>query len=108
MSQRPADPKPVADIARRELTKPARSRGDDIQRTLTRYAIVDVRLHHAPCPSTRAAGSTLGHPSKPAWHDDAYLGQIMAEVVEPGTIEPLLSGFWRIFGLEHRPMDRLV
>jgi hypothetical protein len=48
-----------------------------------------------------------GYPSKPAWHDDAYLGQIMVETVEPATIEPMLSGFWRVFGLEHRPMDHL-
>lgn len=31
----------------------------------------------------------------------------MAETVEPATIEPMLSGFWRVFGLEHRPMDHL-
>ena len=39
MSPQPSDPKPFADVARRELTRFARLRGDDVQRTLTRYAI---------------------------------------------------------------------
>jgi len=52
-------------------------------------------------------GGDIVYPSRPAWHDDAYLGPFMAETVEPATIEPMLSGFWRVFGLEHRPMDHL-
>ena len=40
MSQRtPGNPKPIGEIARRALTRIARAQGDDVQRTMTRYAI---------------------------------------------------------------------
>ena len=40
------------------------------------------------------------HWSDPAWQDDAYLGDLMIEDLGPKSMQPLIDGFGRLFGID--------
>lgn len=44
-----------------------------------------------------------GYPVGPAWQDPAYLGEIVDETMTEDALQPLIRGFWRLFGVDQPP-----
>lgn len=39
----------------------------------------------------------------PAWQDPAYLGEIIDDAMTEDALQPLVEGFWRLFGVDEPP-----
>lgn len=44
-----------------------------------------------------------GYPVGPAWQDTAYLGEIVDDAMADEATQPLVNGFWRLFGVDQPP-----
>lgn len=44
-----------------------------------------------------------GYPVGPAWQGRAYLGEIVDEAMTEDALQPLIKGFWRLFGVDRLP-----
>jgi len=44
-----------------------------------------------------------GYPVGPAWQDTAYLGEIVDDAMGDEAMQPLINGFWRLFGVDQPP-----
>ncbi|WP_434403382.1 AlbA family DNA-binding domain-containing protein [Sphingobium sp. DN12] len=43
------------------------------------------------------------HWTDAAWQDSAYLGEIIDDAMSEDSLQPLVEGFWRLFGVENPP-----